>query len=101
VDDPRLDPQAVIIQAETNLDIKIVGTGDFIGDGKEDILWRNVNPDWEIAGVGDYDRNNKTDIFWRRITDGRITVWIMDGLTRLQSRNLTQVTNTVEWKVKN
>lgn len=56
----------IVDQSETTLrpglDWKIMGTGDFNGDGKEDILWHNTNVE---------DR-----------TDGRCrtTVWLMDGI---------------------
>jgi hypothetical protein len=74
---------------------KIGGTGDFDGDGKTDILWRNygndankgrnvvwymdgtsqkgnevqlqrlVDLDWKIEGVGDFNGDGKPDILWR------------------------------------
>jgi FG-GAP-like repeat len=62
--------------------------GDFNGDKKADILWRNnenligmwlmngttissqcsvgtTSPDWAIDGVGDLNGDGKTDIVWR------------------------------------
>ena len=58
--------------------------GDFNGDCRSDILWRNsgseevytwpmdgiaiaVTPssDWVIQGVGDFDGDGKSDILWR------------------------------------
>jgi hypothetical protein len=72
--------------------------GDFDGDGKDDILWRNLNtgantiwksgnsattqsvttvtsPDWTIAGVGDFDGDLKADIFWRNVDTGVDVIW--------------------------
>jgi GH43 family beta-xylosidase len=73
----------------------IQGTGDFNGDGKSDILWRNLNKtagdagylyvwlmdgpkvigkgytnsqanfEWEVQGIGDLDGDGKQDIVWR------------------------------------
>src|SRR5262245_49050693 len=66
----------------------IVGTGDFNGDGKADILWRdilgnvpiwlmdglsvtsfstiaNIQTGWTIVGTGDFDGDGKADILWR------------------------------------
>jgi len=40
-------------------DWQVVGTGDFNGDGKSDILWRNLNPAAPDAGY--------------------LYVWLMDG----------------------
>ena len=83
----------------------IVGVGDFNGDGKPDILWRNTNgtnavwymngatfisavflpglnpaSGWSIVGVGDFNGDGKPDILWRN-TDGRNAIWYMNGVT--------------------
>jgi hypothetical protein len=59
-----------------------------------------VNLDMEIVGVGDYDGNEKPDILWRSEVNGKIKVWLMDGLARQSAMNLTQVTN-LTWKIDN
>ena len=64
-----------------------LGTGDFNGDGRADILWQNSNgeaaiwemngtnviaaaslgnpgPDWHIMGTGDYNHDGRSDILW-------------------------------------
>ena len=72
-------------------DWHVAGVGDFNGDGKDDILWRNdngvifnflgtanggvvnngdnsyVNVDnvWHVAAVGDFNGDGKADILWR------------------------------------
>ena len=79
----------------------IAGAGDFDGNGKSDILWRNTNGSnviwfmngvnlvsttaiataseiWEIKGVADFDADGKADIFWQD-TSGNTYVWLMDG----------------------
>ena len=80
--------------------------GDFNGDGKTDILWRNkgtgqnvvwlmngttyssyaelmqvTDTNWEIVGTGDFNSNNKVDILWRNKSTGQNVVWFMDGAT--------------------
>jgi len=69
----------------------IIETGDFNGDGKDDILWRaddgtvtdwlgqanggiasnganftmNASSDWHIVGTGDFNADGKTDVLWQ------------------------------------
>ena len=79
----------------------IVGTGDFNGDGKTDILWRsstgdvsiwlmngtqilsgpdlgNVPTTWTIAETGDFNGDGKSDILWRG-PNGDVAIWFMNG----------------------
>jgi FG-GAP-like repeat len=90
------------------------GVGDFSGDGKRDILWRNtsgevaiwsmngaainssadatsgggaIKPDasWSIAGVGDFNGDGRSDVLWRNST-GALVEWLMNGNTILSSQ---------------
>ena len=92
--------------AVSDLNWEIVGTGDFNGDGKRDILWRNkatgqnvvwfmdgvaygsyawllevTDLNWEIVGTGDFNGDGKTDILWRNKSTGQNIVWLMNGTT--------------------
>jgi hypothetical protein len=85
----------------------IVGTGDFNGDGKSDILWRdtsgnvaiwemngttilnqassfvaNVPGNWSIVGTGDFNGDGSSDILWQD-TSGNVAIWEMNGTTIL------------------
>ena len=79
----------------------VAGTGDFNGDGRDDILWRNdagqlsnwlgqanggfVSNDanafgsaptsWSIVGTGDFNGDGRDDILWRN-TNGTVTDWL-------------------------
>jgi Ca2+-binding RTX toxin-like protein len=78
----------------TKLNVNVARTGDFDGDGKSDILWRNTvdgtnkiwrsankvttqavatqsNQNWQIAGVGDFQGDGKADILWRNFATGQ------------------------------
>ena len=81
---------------------RIVGVGDFNGDGKPDLVWRNVvtgenrlwylqgvtksaeaalpaDPDvnWQIVEVGDMNGDRKLDLIWRHATTGANRVWYL------------------------
>ena len=87
---------------DVNLDWQVAGVGDFNGDGRTDILWRNsttgdteiwlanansspvsftalsafsVGLDWGIASLGDYNGDGKSDILWRNATTGDVLLW--------------------------
>jgi type VI secretion system secreted protein VgrG len=79
--------------------------GDFDGDGKADLLWRNAasgqnvgwlmsgltasysaflpaiaDTTWEIKGTGDLDGDGKADVLWRNAVNGQNIAWFMNGL---------------------
>jgi hypothetical protein len=78
-------------------------SGDFNGDGRQDILWRNtqtgevriwymngatilsndhvatVGLDWKIVGIGDFDGDGFSDILWENVNDGSFAIWTMRG----------------------
>ena len=89
-----------------------LASGDYDGDGRSDLLWRNVGPgtatgalyvwlmsgkdiasstyldpiesDWVVQKVGDFNGDGKSDILWRNMQPGapdasKLYMWIMDG----------------------
>lgn len=86
---------------QAGTDWHIVGVGDFNGDGRDDILWRNddgsvtdwlaqpnggfasnfanafgqVDNTWQIVGVGDFNGDGRDDVLWYSNT-GRVTNWL-------------------------
>jgi FG-GAP-like repeat len=83
-------------------DWKVVGSGDFNGDGHSDILWQNANgqvgiwemngtnmidaavvgldpgPSWKVVGTGDYNGDGHSDILLQS-TSGQAAIWEMNG----------------------
>ena len=77
--------------------------GDFNGDGKQDILWRNtqtgevdiwfmngvsaiskasfglVGLNWRIVGTADFNGDGLSDILWQNTATGDFGIWIMHG----------------------
>ncbi len=111
--------------ADTNW--KIVGTADFDNDGRRDLLWHHqidgslavwfmngtsqiagkpITPaslpdiSWQVRGVGDLDGDGHTDLIWQNTGDGRVAVWLMEGLTRISGMLLSpsQVADT-NWHI--
>jgi hypothetical protein len=98
-------------------------SGDFDGDGKTDILWRNTvtgqallwlsnsvnivsgaglpqitDPNWMIAGIGDFDGDGKADILWRNTVTGQNSVWLMNGMTKIGGGQIATFTD-LNWKI--
>jgi subtilisin family serine protease len=103
-----LDPSA-----ESDLQWKLVGTGDFNGDAKMDVLWAHdhsggsrvwlmdgitrvgevalpsqISRGWRVAGTGDFNGDGKTDILWREDGAGNLMAWLMDGTTVISRPSL-------------
>jgi subtilisin-like proprotein convertase family protein len=87
---------------------KMVGTHDFNGDGRTDILWRHTTSgenvmwfmikntlaagtftvppaladvNWQMAGTGDFNGDANPDILWRHDISGENVAWFMNGRT--------------------
>lgn len=79
----------------------VVGTGDFNGDGKSDILWRNQTTgdvvewdmsgfakvhsslllsdrNWNVVGTGDFEGIGGSDILWQNSATGAVVEWNMN-----------------------
>ena len=115
-----LNPGAV------DLDWQIVGTGDFNGDGKPDIVWWNRNSGtlylwymdgvtrigdgyfsmrgisdtrWKVAGVADFNGDGHPDILWQHDTLGWVGVWEFNDRSFIAGFDLTPGQVDVPWKI--
>jgi hypothetical protein len=52
---------------------------------------------WKIVAVGDYNGDGKSDVFWRNAATGADTIWLAANAATLQATNW--VTN-LAWKVQ-
>ncbi len=95
----------------------VAGIGDFNGDNRRDILWRNSSGEvaiwsmngatiagggdvtfggaavapgvsWNVAGIGDFNHDGNSDVLWRN-SDGSLAMWLMNGSTISVSRSVT------------
>jgi hypothetical protein len=103
----------------------IRGLGDFNGDGKTDVFWRNSNGDttgwlmngntiqeraaydnvpessgWYVQGLGDFNGDGKTDVFWRNSNNGNTAAWLMNGNTIQERAAYDNVPESSGWYVQ-
>jgi hypothetical protein len=87
--------------AVSNFRIGAEAEGDYNGDGKSDILWRQtsgattiwlmggpailsangvatVDSSWQIVGNGDHNGDGRADLLWRHAS-GTVVTWLMNG----------------------
>ena len=103
----------------------MVGIGDFDGDGKADIVWRNSSSGqnylypmdgttikanegylrtvadlaWQIAAVRDYDGDGKSDLLWRNASTGHNYLYPMDGTTIKRTEGYLRTVPVGSWSV--
>jgi murein DD-endopeptidase MepM/ murein hydrolase activator NlpD len=88
--------------SSVGLEFYVAGLGDFDGDRKKDIFWRNTNGqnviwnmnnrsivtsnsvssvgnDFIVAGLGDFNVDGKADIFWRNQNGQQNVIWNMNN----------------------
>jgi hypothetical protein len=111
------------VRTVADQDWQVVGTGDFNGDGRVDILWRNFNTgenylylmhgttiegegylrtvadqNWQVAGVGDFDGDGNADILWRNAGSGENYIYFMNG-TVIMGEGYVRTVADEDWQV--
>jgi hypothetical protein len=109
----RMNGTSVISAAVLSVDdhVTLAGTGDFNGDGRHDLLWRNSSSgiapgmvigwlmddgtiissaliggdlSWAVNNTADVNGDGKTDIIWRDSSGGTV-VWLMNSFNALEN----------------
>jgi hypothetical protein len=105
---------------------QVKAVGDFDGDRKADIVWRNsgsgenylypmdgrrIKPtegylravrdlSWQIVAAADYDGDGKTDLLWRNSSTGENYLYLMDGTTIKPSEGYLRSVPDMQWNVQ-
>jgi FG-GAP-like repeat/FG-GAP repeat len=106
---------------------QVVGIGDFNGDGRADLVWRNTTTGenrvwytggsgvhvgfvgsamitpvtdqaWQIVGIGDFNGDGQPDLVWRNTATGDNAVWYMNGSSLVGSAMMLPLTD-LNWKI--
>ncbi|MBF0337057.1 MAG: DUF1566 domain-containing protein [Nitrospirae bacterium] len=101
----------------------LIGTGDFLGSGKKQILWQNTSTGlvaiwtmngnaitstavvassmpstWQFKGIADFNGNGTDDVLWQNPSSGQIVMWIMNG-TSIGTNSVVSTLGS-EWTYK-
>ncbi|MFZ9882096.1 MAG: FG-GAP repeat domain-containing protein, partial [Phycisphaerales bacterium] len=104
--------------------LRCIGVGDLNADRRDDILWQDASGQvygwtmngrvlvereailnsspvaaaWEAAGIGDTDGDSRADVIWQNSDTGRVSIWRMNGLRRVDGALIQPIVNPA-WKV--
>ena len=103
-----------------------VGTGDFNGDGRTNLLWRNaatgelvvwllnggtilqsasygavaLNSGWTLIGFDDFNGDGQTDLLWYHVFSNAIAPWLLDGTRISQNPSFGNLPPSSVWQAQ-
>jgi hypothetical protein len=114
--------------SQANEDWRIEAAGDLDGDGKADIVWRNVGPgpangalfvwlmdgagvrggtyldpistNWQIEALSDFTGDQRADILWRETSSGATYLWVMAGASVVGGTGYTAAQTDHKWQIQ-
>jgi hypothetical protein len=120
-----IKPTEGYLRTVADFDWNVARIGDFDGDGRADVLWRNAvtgenyvylmnataiagegfirtvaDPDWQVAGAADFDGDGRGDIFWRNASSGENYLYPMAGLAIRPGEGYLRTVTDTSWQVK-
>ena len=116
-------PNSGITPLFANPDWEMMGTGDFNGDGRGDVVLRNSigggwwiylmngrlreggaasitrNLDWVLAGIDDFDGDGKDDVLLRNLVNGQWQINFMDSWVVRDNSGRTPLFTSAVWEM--
>jgi len=103
----------------------IIGSGDFNGDGKADLVWQQAssglvelqflngtsviggglianNPfgaGWNVVGIGNFNGDGTSDLVWQQASSGLVELQYLNGTTSVGGGAITNTPFGVGWSV--
>jgi hypothetical protein len=119
-----IEPTEGYVRTVADQNWQVAGIGDFDGDGKADIVWRNgwtgenyvyfmngtaiagegylrtvADQNWQVARIGDLDGDGKDDIVWRNASTGENYLYPMDGLSIKGTEGHLRTVADASWQI--
>jgi len=57
-----------------------------------------LDPGWQIDSFGNFNGDNKTDILWRNSTTGQVNIWLTNG-TQAPTESSPATVSDMNWKI--